>query len=722
MLDDNGDGFWDVRDNMSQIDLNMSADWLIKRQKNDGYWSDYGYISDKLEWTGYISEKLTNEYKYLNDSMKVKVNSSLDLAQRWMLNYTYTDSEDTQPLSYVIFGLTSIRDFGIGNPTDINSTVAEIKDIIKGQKVPYGGDFYWSSSWNKYEPTANAVLALYKAGEDVNSAEITGGVRYLIGNRAGRTYSGGWGNTRTSAAVVNTLTQVVPDSEIDFTVNVELKNPDGTSVWKQDGLKFDKSKYSLTHKLSSAELSTLYGFAGTNVNGTGMLVVSNKVDADPTNKAKLSVSVDSFEEVPESVAYASIPEEFIDPIATDFALSVNVPNDAYDLKEGDTRAVEFTVENNLVNPVNQTTMIIEVSINNDVNFTGSQMGQDEAYYLDGGKVYITHMYNETSKKLYIYPGSDDEAVPSVLAGQSKAFYVPLKFENSGNTSVESRVYPMYNDTWMALGTGNTYVKGYGNITLAAVDENNNPAPATYYIDGVASGTATSIDRELLEGRYSVGINNGSSWVNTTLNVAPSESVTYTAHFASDTTVPFISQAEGAVDEMQMMPPQIEDTTSNASVSHWNAATAAMKSFNSTIASSGGYATVSVEMPILTRAIGTINLNDSVSVMVYNGSAWNGPYSGNESGNMYSLQNVDTAEVEQILFNFNGRLLGDVNNDGRIRLVDAITLADYLVGIGEFTFNDEFYSDVDNNGRLRLADAISVADFLVGLTDNYYQPL
>ena len=113
-------------------------------------------------------------------------------------------------------------------------------------------------------------------------------------------------------------------------------------------------------------------------------------------------------------------------------------------------------------------------------------------------------------------------------------------------------------------------------------------------------------------KYRIAIKSGDVWINSSVNVTPSESVTYTAHFARDRSVPYIAQAEGTAGEIQVMPPAIEDTISDDSPNHWNAATKAMKSFNSTIASSGGRATISVEIPTLTRNIGTVELNDTES--------------------------------------------------------------------------------------------------------------
>jgi len=84
----------------------------------------------------------------------------------------------------------------------------------------------------------------------------------------------------------------------------------------------------------------------------------------------LSVSIDSFEQVPESIAIASIPEKYIDPIATDFDLQIVAPAPGA-LKEGDSWDVGFTVNNNYADSIDQSVMIIEIPISNAVNFTGS---------------------------------------------------------------------------------------------------------------------------------------------------------------------------------------------------------------------------------------------------------------------------------------------------------------------------------------------------------------
>jgi len=722
LLRDNDPTFWNVDTNMDQIDLNASANWLIRKQQSDGRWSDWSYISNDVEWTGFISENLVNEYPYLNETMKGAVNASLTASCDWLLTHDYTN-EGPQALSYAILGLVAIREHGdIGDAGAIDGVIQDLRGKLEEEMITSGTETYWfdSSRWDTYEPTASAVLALNKSGTHADN--LSGGITHLIGNRAGRSYSGGWGSTRTSAAVIDTLTVVVPQKPGVFTVDVRIEREDGTPVWSRNGLEFNKTSFSFGHTLSASELNTLYGSG--KLNETAKVVISNKNDADPGNIAKLSVSIDSFEQVPKSIAIATIPDMYIDPLATDFELQINAPVPG-SLKEGDERVVGFTIDNTKDDSTDQNTMIIEIPISNEVNFTGSANGANTAYYLTGSTpTYITHMYNATEKVLYIYPGSDDASKPSVNASESKTFFVPLTFGTSGNITVEARTYPMYNDTWMALGTGSTYVLGYGNITLAAVNETDAPVNADFYVDGVrkAFKTSTYTDNRLLEGGYSVGIMKDSVWINSTVSVTPSESATYTAHFASDRSIPYIAQAEGTAGEIWITPPTIEDTTDAASPNHWNAATKAMKTFNANISSSGGRANIAVEIPTVTRAIGTVELNETVVVLVHNASGWfSVPSSGYSlEGGVLTLFNIDTADVDEVSIRFEGRILGDVDKDASVGLQDVLTIIRYMAKLQSLTYNDQFYGDIDGKESVDLQDVLSIIRYMAELVDDNYQ--
>jgi hypothetical protein len=280
---------------------------------------------------------------------------------------------------------------------------------------------------------------------------------------------------------------------------------------------------------------------------------------------------------------------------------------------------------------------------------------------------------------------------------------------------------------MALGTGSTYVLGYGNVTLAAVDETNAAVTAEFYVAGASVGSGTSVNTTLLEGKYSVAIWRDPVWINSSVNVTPSESVTYTAHFAGDRSVPYIAQAEGTAGEIRIMPPAIEDTISDDSPNHWNAATKAMKTFNASIASSGGRATIAVEIPTVNRTIGEVELNENVTVQVRNASG--GWFEVNSSSG-YSLEdgvltlfNIDTADVDGVSIRFEGRKLGDVTGDNRIDTSDARDVAWYYVNRADnpLTHNQRLYSDVNNDGIIDPGDARDIAwKYVGGVYDDNYQ--
>ncbi len=718
LLNDNDPAYWGsaVAFTPDEIDLNASANWLIQRQKSDGRWSEYGYIYNDVEWTGFISETLANEYPYLNATMQGDVDAALEKSLTWLQNHNY-NSEYPQAVAHGIYGLVAIRKHGgIGDPDEINGTIADLQTrLLNQKKTGSGGSYYW---YYGTEATGHAVLALNRSGLIADNETITGGLSYLLAAKG----SWGWGSTRTTAVVVNTLTQVQPHATIDFTVNAELRNGDGDSIWSQTNVPFDEAHFQYVYTLTPAQAASLYDTSS--ADSVAQVIISGKSDAEREDKAKLFVEVKSFEQVPQSIAIRTIPPEFIDPIATDFTLDVTIPNSGYTLAEGDTADVAFTINNNEPGAVNQTTMIIEIPVNSKVNFTGSETGSNAAYYMNGPqKVYIDHMYNATDGKLYVYPGSDNEAQPSVRADESKTFYVPLTFEAYGNDTVEARAYPMYNDTWMAVGDGTTYIKGYGNITLNAVNETGAAVLADFYVGGaqVASNiNATTVER--VEGAYAVAIRNGTSWVNTTMTITPGDTATYTAQFVSDRSLPHISQIVGASDSARVMPPAIEETISNGSTNHWNAAVRAMESFNSSIASSGGIATIAVDIPRINRTIGTAMVNDTISVLVHNASGWFG-YTDFTIGNgQLILNNVDTGDIDMIDIDFEGRKLGDADGSGSTNVLDALAVAKSTIGRYTFSGNGQFYGDVDDSGRINVLDALAIAKRTIGRVDNNYQPV
>jgi len=256
--------------------------------------------------------------------------------------------------------------------------------------------------------------------------------------------------------------------------------------------------------------------------------------------------------------------------------------------------------------------------------------------------------------------------------------------------------------------------------------------ADFYVDNkcVEGGLrTTSVNTTELEGAHRIAIKSGDVWINSSVNVTPSESVTYTAHFARDRSVPYIAQAEGTAGEIRLMPPAIEDTISDDSPNRWNAARKAMKSFNSTIASSGGRATLAVDVPEVSRTIvnstGTfvisVGLDDNPAIVsMYNGTAWSS-YKYNLLEDRLTLSDVDTSKIRQINVTFTGRKYGDANNDGSITTADAFLIVKARFNPVLFTENQFFYADVNNDGLLSTADAFLLVKQRFGQVDHDYQP-
>ncbi|HIJ07347.1 dockerin type I domain-containing protein [Methanocalculus sp.] len=730
--------------NTTEINLTASTLWLIDQQKPDGGWQDWGYISNRYEWTGFMSEKFCGEFEFIeSDSAKEQVNTSLNRSFEFLYDHNY-GNEPTKAIAYGIFGLDAIKEHYKENTTKgdlADARILELRDLLlnpaQRKTDPVSGGYYWQDGWysDYSEATAHAVLALNKSGLQPDNETVYGGIRYLVSQYDTK---GRWGNTRATAAVVNTLTTLQIPTEVDFSVNIGVDVKNGT-LWDtvRDPVKytFDSDKVTqLIPLLNATELDTLYG--SSEGDRKARVTISGKDDWNKDNVSKLVVAVDSIQKIPTSVAYKqtatynAIPDEFIDPIADDFELAVKAP---VGLKAGDEGIVEFIVNNELPKSQNQTTMIIEIPIDASVNFTGADNADDKAYYVrDGSRVNLTHMVNRTNKKLFIYPGSDDASQWSINKGETKSFFVPMKFDQFGNQTVEARIYPMYNDQWMALGDDTVYVRGFGNLTLSAVNETNVPVTAEFTVAGETKTGTSATWPSLVEGEYAVSIKRADTnhWINTTMIVAPAEITEDAVQFVEDTSKPHVVKVTGGAGDVQLNPPEIEETISDSALTRWNAKTPARTIFNSSISSSGGTATIAVDVPNVTRAIGTVLCNDTIVVLWQNTTGWwilpkTNPNTGESNyeviGDQLYIYNLDTSEVTGIKIDMKGRLLGDVYGDNRIRVRDAALIARSLrPGELPLTGKQQLYADVDNSGQVRLQDARKIARYLIPnqLNDEY----
>lgn len=730
-------GYWEFDlTNTSEINLNASTAWMIDRQKDDGGWNEWGYISNRYEWTGFVSENLLGEFKFLTPEVQVLVNNSVNESFIFLESGNY-DNQPTIAIAYSIFGLDAIKKHYAENQTLVDRADTKMQELqtrllnhnqLQGDAV---SGYYWNDGWyQQSEATAHAILALNKTGLAVENETITGGIRYLV---AKYDTGGSWGSTRSTAVVINTLTELQIPATVDFTAYIEVQLNDGTVICPKQTFIYNDNTVRNDFTLTTDQINALYGT--TVGNRTAKILITDKSDAGQ-DASKMVVAVQSFQKVPKSLAIATIPEKYIDPIATDFFLDVTVPAG---LKAGDEVDVAFTVRNNGPGARDHTVMILEIPIGNAVNFTGTDNAADKAYYLSNpqdpaSKVYLTHMVNRTAGKVYVYPGSDDESQPSVVAGETKNFFVPLKFDAAGTQTVEARLYPMYDDEWMALGDVSGYVKGNGTIVLTVADDVGAVVNADFYIDDVQVATNTNTTRQdRLEGDHQVSIYAESSaqWINTTLTVTLGNVVEYSATVVSDTGLPHITMVTGAAGDAHIMPPEVEETISNTSTNHWNAVVPAKQTFNSSISSSGGVATIAVDVPVVERlspSLGerptSVMLTDTVTFSYRNSSGiWTGPIpvSDKITDGVLTISPVNTGEIEEVAFSFGGRKLGDVERTDEIDIGDALEILWYTVGARpDWNGNDLFYADVENTGDVDIGDALEILWYTVGARDDYYQ--
>ena len=94
-----------------------------------------------------------------------------------------------------------------------------------------------------------------------------------------------------------------------------------------------------------------------------------------------------------------------------------------------------------------------------------------------------------------------------------------------------------------------------------------------------------------------------------------------------------------------------------------------------------------------------------------------PLSFNFDNTTYVESNTATDIRNALNVTYKG-LMGDVNNDGAVTLVDAILVLDYsngVIGAEGLTLG---MADVDGDGEVKLVDAILILDFSNGVLEYF----
>ncbi|MEM3505446.1 MAG: dockerin type I repeat-containing protein [Archaeoglobaceae archaeon] len=156
--------------------------------------------------------------------------------------------------------------------------------------------------------------------------------------------------------------------------------------------------------------------------------------------------------------------------------------------------------------------------------------------------------------------------------------------------------------------------------------------------------------------------------------------------------------EGTIEELNGLISRVEEEFQNP-----NAVKNATKTFNLTITNENSL--LAISMPI---------------------------YKSNESADFFAFLEKISAENasiatenftayitptgKEIKLVFEGRKLGDVNNDGKVSIVDALFIAQHLVGKRTLDNASKTYANVNKDNKLSIVDALFIAQYLVGKRD------
>ena len=502
--------FWTNKDaiNLAGVDLNESTRWL---NENTDMWDGSSY------YIPYAVQALDASLPYLDDEAAQDARDLLNSSAIYLRDYPVSEWEKAGALISLVLSNKTAQD-----PTlapKINEYARDLVTLLQND--------------NGYaENIAQAVYGLVLLENPTYEPAIQKGVESLT-----KIYgtNGRWYNTYTTGVVIRAMNAATA-GESSLTDPVEVTV--AIEGLESQTLTLTKLMPSNRVTLSGAALDGLYGDTPGDLTRT----VSVTKPADP----KVLVSVTSKEQMPKSVAYSDgdgydpIPDEHIDPIATDLFLTVTNPGP---VDMGTEQDIIFVGENTKTDPL-RGVMILEIQTGDKLRFNTTEhgvTGTAAEYGRDGRVGNFRHMYGEATGKLYVYPGSDDDSKVVIPAGGTKEFCVPLEFPSAGPATIAARLSHMDDDEWMALGNTTVSVTGTGSLTISAYDAEYQPLTEAEFelmIDDsqvdISTG-AVYINNSVREGTYKIKITNDSRYSVEIPNLVfnAGTDLTYSVYFAPD---------------------------------------------------------------------------------------------------------------------------------------------------------------------------------------------
>lgn len=643
----------------ANINVNESARWIVNNQNSDGSWTGSGYINGNVPMTGFTMRALEQTLPYMNATMYNRTNNSLQNATAYLLRtqmsnggwnqsgssyYYYSSGADGYSTALALLGLI---DSG-NNSASVQQAISNGRgwlianqDNRTGSWSKYAGSQSYSYYGDLAETTAYAAVALNKSGLPSESNEsIKSGVRYLAGVYQDQ---GSWGSTKSSQTAIYALTELQVPEDVDTNVTIVLKDVINRTIRLNNS--YSAATISSLPKPYLIRDRTWIQINRSELNAIG--IGNQTINITTNGNAKVLVSVESKQNALKREAFAKVPRKYIDPIADNFTLALSLPSG---IKDGDTVPANATITNK-DNTTGMYVMVLEVPFSSNVTFPNTYPENTTYYNNSGSKVLVQNMYNASQNKLYIYPGSDNESQPSVPAGGSRSFYFNVTMLGYGQQTIESKVVPMYNDTLMAIANVTANLLGYGNVTVATVDENHTSIAVDVRLDGTSIGA----NYRTLEGAYSLNITNGSYVpVRTNISVVPGSSKNYTARLLTNASSPSVI---------------LYETTSEALPANITTTDMTVK-YNFTLTSSGGRTLIALAIP---SNYSVINVTAGGSNVV----------NTTENNTLYAV--MDLSGDTQVVINLGITVIrGDVDGISGINLLDVIYLLNYVAGTPGYT--------------------------------------
>ncbi|AGK61837.1 hypothetical protein Asulf_01871 [Archaeoglobus sulfaticallidus PM70-1] len=613
--------------------------YLVSVQNSDGGWNQWGAKDDPAKPSDAISTALSvwglKLYGTPSDEVnRSQIENAIEKGVAWLLNNTYSAAPDKVYWHHPL-----------ASP-------------------------WWDNYGRKSEATAYAIIALNESRSmnnlnftvlDSNNATIAKAVNYLVSVYRGH---GSFGYTASTQAALHALTllQVVPMNETTVTINIDngavvkdvtvnSTNPKVIIVLTPDELNAVNSNG--TSENTNRRIHTVNV---TRVSGDSLVIVS--VENEQTvAQTDLIYGTDyvghKILEVGSGSGTVKIASMEVQQ-QNELTILPTLPDN---MVEGKSYEVTVRVDNNNATALLSPVITVPLgTMNFDSSVTprwfDSALGWNN--FIDGKNF----EYDSVNNTLKFYP----DQVPGTG-------YIDIRFNvtpSAGDTTLEVKMFPMYNEENQYIANTTKYVKGYGNISLKIFNASGAALDASVTLDGAAKTSKI----QAIEGSHKIRISkSGYVPVEFDVSLNPGDNVTYSValYKPEELTQPKVVFAEATeFNDMNTIMSVSKDLsiTPNASV----------KASKEYMLSLGGVGKkkIAIPMPKFERGNLWAWINDSVTVEV-NGQAVQ-PEEVTIGNEKVLILDVDGSATVNVTFE--GRKLGDVDGDSGVTDWDSWVVLRY----------------------------------------------